>query len=149
MSLDPAMDNQYILPYIGITSYMGQYDIRAHPVLPTVVNTSSTKSYTFSSNRHFNSKWLIMKSHCYNVYHDPIPLGEADKLNVIMRNLEKQVKHILTQWPGQPSLLRLLTIIHRIESFTVSDPLIKFVTGIEMLWQEMQEWERDAAKYVS
>lgn len=35
-------------------------------------------------------------------------------------------------------LFQLLVIIHRIESFTVSDPLIKFVTGIEMLWQVIQ-----------
>uniref|UniRef100_A0A095B4M4 Midasin n=1 Tax=Schistosoma haematobium TaxID=6185 RepID=A0A095B4M4_SCHHA len=140
-SLDPIIDEQTTLPYIGITAYMGQYDIRANPILP--INSSSNFSTT-SFNHYFSTK-----SHCYNIYIDPIPLEEAEKLNVLMRNLEKQIKHILTQWPGQPSLLRLLVIIHRIESFTVSDPLIKFVTGIEMLWQVIQEWERDAAKHVS
>ncbi|CAH8610286.1 unnamed protein product [Schistosoma haematobium] len=140
-SLDPIIDEQTTLPYIGITAYMGQYDIRANPILP--INSSSNFSTT-SFNHYYSTK-----SHCYNIYIDPIPLEEAEKLNVLMRNLEKQIKHILTQWPGQPSLLRLLVIIHRIESFTVSDPLIKFVTGIEMLWQVIQEWERDAAKHVS
>uniref|UniRef100_A0A5K4FCW8 Midasin n=1 Tax=Schistosoma mansoni TaxID=6183 RepID=A0A5K4FCW8_SCHMA len=140
-SLDPTIDEQTTLSYIGITAYMGQYDIRANPILP--IHHLSKFSNT-SFNHYCNTK-----SHCYNIYLDPIPLEEAEKLNVLMRNLEKQIKHILTQWPGQPSLLRLLVIIHRIESFTVSDPLIKFVTGVEMLWQVMQEWERDAAKHVS
>ncbi|KAH8857574.1 Midasin, partial [Schistosoma japonicum] len=133
LSLDPSADDQNTLPYIGITSYIGQYDIRAQPILP--INSSKI---SVANHYYYNTK-----SYCYNVYLDPIPLEEAEKLNVIMRNLEKQINQILTQWPGQP------IIIHRIESFTVSDPLIKFVTGIEMLWQEMQEWERDAAKHVS
>ncbi|TNN15351.1 Midasin, partial [Schistosoma japonicum] len=128
LSLDPSADDQNTLPYIGITSYIGQYDIRAQPILP--INSSKI---SVANHYYYNTK-----SYCYNVYLDPIPLEEAEKLNVIMRNLEKQINQILTQWPGQPSLLRLLVIIHRIESFTVSDPLIKFVTGIEMLWQEMQ-----------
>lgn len=82
---------------------MGQYDIRANPILP--INSSSNVSTT-SFNHYYSTK-----SHCYNIYIDPIPLEEAEKLNVLMRNLEKQIKHILTQWPGQPSLLRVSTVI--------------------------------------
>ncbi|VDP99263.1 unnamed protein product [Trichobilharzia regenti] len=94
----------------NLATYMGQYDIRAHPILPIIgssPSSSSSSNSTSPSNYHFNSKWLIMKSHCYNVYLDPIPLEEAEKLNSILKHLESQVKHILNQWPGQPSLLRV------------------------------------------
>jgi midasin len=44
---------------------------------------------------------------------------------------------------------QLLTIIERIKSFSVTQPLMKFLTGLEVLLQKAQDWESIAARHVS
>ncbi|KAF6779511.1 hypothetical protein AHF37_00876, partial [Paragonimus kellicotti] len=128
LSLDPVMDMPSLPVHIAITAYLSQADLRARVRL---------------HNRTRPSRYVL------DVYRDPIPLDAALQLQTVMERLDSRVRQLLHDWPGQPSLIRLLTLRRRIEGFRVSDPLIKFLTGLEMVWQEILEWEKNAAKHVS
>ena len=42
-----------------------------------------------------------------------------------------------------------MSIMERIESFRITDPLMKFTTGLELVLEKLQEWETNAARHVS
>ncbi|KAF5403822.1 hypothetical protein PHET_02306 [Paragonimus heterotremus] len=128
LSLDPAMDVSSLPVHIAITAYLSQADLRARVRL---------------HNRTQPFHYVL------DVYRDPIPLDAALQLQTVLERLDSRVRQLLHDWPGQPSLIRLLTLRRRLEGFRVSDPLIKFLTGLEMVWQEILEWEKNAAKHVS
>lgn len=58
----------------------------------------------------------------------------------IFRNLEDQMFY------GHVTLRRLLKFIQRIHSIQVTQPLIKFLTGLEIILQIAQDWEQIAPK---
>ncbi|KAF8562123.1 hypothetical protein P879_04155 [Paragonimus westermani] len=128
LSLDPAIDVSSLPVHIVTTAYLSQADLRARIRL-------------HDRTRPFR--------HVLDVYRDPIPLDAALQLQTVMERLDSRVRQLLHDWPGQPSLIRLLTLRRRLEGFRVSDPLIKFLTGLEMVWQEILEWEKNAGKHVS
>lgn len=45
--------------------------------------------------------------------------------------------------------MQVLSVIERIESFRVCEPLVKFVLGLELVLEKLQEWETNAARHVS
>ncbi|KER24406.1 hypothetical protein T265_07921 [Opisthorchis viverrini] len=127
VSLDPSTDKQSLSTLLAITAYLAQNDLRSKARLPIHQERNAS----------------------LDVYRDPIPLDAASRLLAVLEHLERRVRQILHEWPGQPSLLHLLTLIRRLEGFHVSDPLMKFLTGVEMIWQEMHEWEKNASRHVS
>lgn len=42
-----------------------------------------------------------------------------------------------------------MSVVERIESFQVTDPLMKYTAGLELVLEKLQEWETNAARYVS
>lgn len=46
-------------------------------------------------------------------------------------------------------VVQVKNIIERIESFLVTDPLMKFTAGLELVLEKLQEWETNAARHVS
>ncbi|KAG5454893.1 AAA ATPase midasin [Clonorchis sinensis] len=127
VSLDPSTDRQSLSTLLAITAYLAQNDLRSKARLPIYDERNAS----------------------LDVYRDPIPLDAASKLLTVLEHLERRVRQILHEWPGQPSLVHLITLIRRLEGFHVSDPLMKFLTGVEMIWQEMHEWEKNASRHVS
>ena len=45
--------------------------------------------------------------HYFNVYKDPIPIEEAERLHLVLENLHERVSQLLIDWPGQPSLIQV------------------------------------------
>jgi uncharacterized protein YutD len=74
---------------------------------------------------------------------------EALKLLPILKKFKKTVCLLLSQWPDHPSLCQILSLIGRILSHNLSSPLMKFLTGLEILLQKAHEWEEYASKDVS
>ncbi|PIK42635.1 putative midasin [Apostichopus japonicus] len=84
----------------------------------------------------------------FDIYHDANP-SEATKCRPLLEELTTKVDKLMEEWPEHPALKHLKLFISRIESFPVNSPLMKFVTGLEMLLAKAQDWETMAAKYVS
>ncbi|VUZ42069.1 unnamed protein product, partial [Hymenolepis diminuta] len=92
---------------------------------------------------------VTRRKRCLDVYHDPIPKPEAKKAYAMMVTVRTRVLELLQEWPDHPALLKIITLINRMCTFNMNDCLTKYITAFEMLLAEMQEWEKNAARYVS
>ncbi|XP_062606102.1 midasin-like, partial [Saccostrea cucullata] len=84
----------------------------------------------------------------YDVYRDP-NLSEVIQCVPILQRLMVRVRELQKEWPDHPTLIQVTQIVDRILSFPVTSPVVKFLTGLELLLEKTQEWESNAAKHVS
>ncbi|KAH9525003.1 AAA ATPase midasin [Bulinus truncatus] len=84
----------------------------------------------------------------YNIYYDS-NVPEVIKCKPVLESLRKRVQELQVEWPDHPTLLLLNQIIDRIMSFSVSEPVMKFLTGLELVLLKAQDWESNAASFVS
>lgn len=78
----------------------------------------------------------------YNIYRDPNHL-EVIRSRKILTTFKTRIIELLrmNEFESNPILLELKKIIKRIESFDLNDPLMKFVTGLELLYQKSEAWQ--------
>lgn len=60
-----------------------------------------------------------------------------------------RLEELILEWPEHAVLVQIMQICHRILSFPVTSPLMKVLSGLEMLLKKAQEWESYASKKVS
>jgi len=84
----------------------------------------------------------------YNFYKDE-NIIEVSKSIPILIEMENKLHELLQRWPGHSVLLQLSTICKRIALFPITSPVIKILTGLEILIQKCDEWEAYASKEVS
>jgi midasin len=61
----------------------------------------------------------------------------------------KRIDMCLADWPKDPVLMELVKLIGRLESFDLSEPLMKYLTGVELLLERSQNWQQVASKQYS
>ncbi|XP_078492436.1 midasin isoform X3 [Ciona intestinalis] len=84
----------------------------------------------------------------FNVYSDSCP-HEVSRCIVVLQDLYGSVSKHLEEWPEHPVLGHLVVIIDRILSFSVNEPIMKYISGLELLLEKSQEWELNASRHVS
>ena len=84
----------------------------------------------------------------YNIHNDP-NIAEAQLLQQPLLKFQKEIENLLIQWPDHPLLQQLLKIIDRLLNFPVYSPLMKFITGLELLLRKAHEWETYAHSKIS
>lgn len=84
----------------------------------------------------------------YDIYHDP-RVDEVVKCRSLLDNLCQRVRQLLVEWPENPILQQILDVVERVLRFPVTSPLIKFVTGLELVLGKSEDWERNAHQGVS
>ena len=84
----------------------------------------------------------------YDFYNDP-NVYEATKVGQILYSFDAAIGKALSNWPDHAVLLQLSSICKRILSFTASSPLMKFLTGLEMLLVKSEDWEKYASREYS
>ncbi|KAJ3293693.1 AAA ATPase midasin [Borealophlyctis nickersoniae] len=84
----------------------------------------------------------------YDFYKDA-NIPEARRILPILLNLDRRLTALLKQWPEHTVLLQLATICGRIAAFPITSPVMKLLTGLEMLLQKAQDWEAYAGREVS
>ncbi|XP_022106838.1 midasin-like isoform X2 [Acanthaster planci] len=84
----------------------------------------------------------------YDIYHDG-NIEEAIQCRPLLERFCGRILELLEQWPEHPTLKQLTLLIDRILEFPVTSPLMKFVTGLELLLEKAQEWEGNASRAVS
>ncbi|XP_033116850.1 midasin-like [Anneissia japonica] len=84
----------------------------------------------------------------FDIYHDPY-VSEVAQCRPILEKFTVHIKELLKDWPDHPILKQMALIIKRILSFPVTSSLMKFASGLELLLEKAQEWERNASKAVS
>ncbi|KAL3666278.1 hypothetical protein V7S43_008529 [Phytophthora oleae] len=66
-----------------------------------------------------------------------------------LQRLLVKVQSLLAQWPDHAILQQIVLIADRIRNFEISSPLVRTLTGVELLLRKSQEWEMFAAKAYS
>ncbi|XP_033739322.1 midasin-like [Pecten maximus] len=84
----------------------------------------------------------------FDIYHDP-NVAEVVQCRPVLDRLTARVQELLSEWPDHPTLRQLMKITERILNFPVTCPIMKFLTGLELLLEKAQEWESNAARHVS
>ena len=68
----------------------------------------------------------------YDIYYDP-NVPEVLQCRPLLEAFRTRVCDLLAEWTDHPTLKELMTVIDRMMSFPVTSPLMKFVTGLEVL----------------
>ncbi|GIY25827.1 hypothetical protein CDAR_600181 [Caerostris darwini] len=128
------------------TSYLLRYEVICEIVkympdkLEGILDDKLAAGHLLMS--HELRKLHTEKNAYYDIYHSPNPT-EVLTLKPILDNLEYQLKEMLEKkHPDEPQLLQVLKIVNRVLSFPVTDPLMKFVIGLELILETMQQWKR-------
>ncbi|KAF1780308.1 P-loop containing nucleoside triphosphate hydrolase [Phytophthora cactorum] len=66
-----------------------------------------------------------------------------------LQRLLVKVQSLLAQWPDHAILQQIVLIADRIRNFEISSPLVRTLTGVELLLRKAQEWEMYAARAYS
>ncbi|XP_029647301.1 midasin-like [Octopus sinensis] len=84
----------------------------------------------------------------YDVYQDA-NISEIVQAEPVLRRLLQRLSQLLEEWPDHPTLRQLETISKRILTFPLTSPIMKILSGLELLLYKAQDWESVAAKHVS
>ncbi|RUS90710.1 hypothetical protein EGW08_001514, partial [Elysia chlorotica] len=127
--LDPSTDCQILGSHVVVAaSILRHIDLQEDPA-----QSKQTQSLVSSS---------------YNIYYDE-NVPEVLRCRHVLASLAARVAQLQQEWPDHPTLVLLNQIMTRILSFSVLSPLVKYLTGLELLLQKAQDWESNAASFVS
>ncbi|EFA84854.1 type A von Willebrand factor domain-containing protein [Heterostelium album PN500] len=95
-----------------------------------------------------NDSVLSHDTTVYNIYTDS-NIAEITIVREPLIALKNRIAELLVEFEEHPILSLLLRLCNRILECPSSDPLIKIVTGLELLVRKAQEWEAFAHKLIS
>lgn len=112
------------------------------------VDTNSRSGLTFTASLAVqnllsgadNNMATNMFGGMYDFYSDPNVAEASVGLSVLV-SLSHRIDWLLSLWSDHEILLQISNFTHRIANFAVASPLMKFLTGFELLLQKCQEWE--------
>jgi midasin len=84
----------------------------------------------------------------YDFYNDSNVFQAAQACSVLY-SFDAAIGKALANWPEHAVLLQLSAICRRILSFTASSPVMKFLTGLELLLVKSEDWEKYASREFS
>lgn len=84
----------------------------------------------------------------YNIYRDA-NVAEAQLVTPVLLQFKAHANNLLEQFHDHPTLVQLVTIVDRILAFPATSPLMKFLTGLDLLLSRADDWQRVAHKGVS
>ncbi|XP_066248350.1 midasin [Euwallacea similis] len=90
----------------------------------------------------------IIKKQTKNFYKNP-DIEEVKTCLPVLDNLADKVRKLLQEWPDQPTLKSILTVIERILNFNIGSPISRYLTGLDILLSKCHEWEQVAHSGVS
>lgn len=84
----------------------------------------------------------------YDFYKD-CNVEEVRQCLPLCENILNRVDQLLEEWPEHPTLKSIKCIIERIFTFSITSPVARFLTGLELLLVKMHQWEENAHSGVS
>jgi MoxR-like ATPase len=76
-------------------------------------------------------------------------IEEYRKLERPLTLLMLRLRQLLNQFAQHPILMQLLQLAHRVLNLSSNTPLMKLLTGLELLLKKAEDWESYAARFVS
>ncbi|KAI8847258.1 hypothetical protein BC829DRAFT_477452, partial [Chytridium lagenaria] len=84
----------------------------------------------------------------YDFYRDA-NIPEARILAEVLEDFDKKIGSLLKLWPEHAVLQELSLICNRVAGFPMTSPIMKLLTGTELLLQKSNDWEAYASREVS
>ncbi|XP_013187576.2 midasin [Amyelois transitella] len=73
-------------------------------------------------------------------------VSETKQCAPLLHRVKDATNQLLDQWPDFPTLKDIIVIVNRILSFPVSSPVSRLLTGLELLRDKIEEWNKNAHK---
>ncbi|XP_022815663.1 midasin isoform X2 [Spodoptera litura] len=73
-------------------------------------------------------------------------VSETKQCVPLLHRVKENTNELLDQWPDFPTLKEIIVIVNRILSFPVTSPVSRFLTGLELLRDKIEEWNKNAHK---
>lgn len=83
-----------------------------------------------------------------NFYTDP-DVREAAHALQPLSSLSDRISRLLESWPEHEVLLEISRVCDRVSSFPASSPIMKWLTGFELLLRKCDDWESYASRDVT
>ncbi|KAJ3030565.1 UNVERIFIED_CONTAM: AAA ATPase midasin [Siphonaria sp. JEL0065] len=90
----------------------------------------------------------VKMSENFDFYRDH-NITEAQRLQSMLKTLDEMIGRLLDEWPENAILLNIRVMNNRLASFAITSPIMKLLTGVELLFQKCHEWETYASSAVS
>ena len=157
------IDKEIISSHI-ISSYLHYNLLLSSPIAP--VSSDPQQQRTYSINQIIENKGLDgiglgfsewndeeeggggRSSKIYNIHTDS-NIIESQLLLTPLNAFKSTINEILELYPEHPVLQSTIKIITKILAFPVNTPLMKFITGLELLLKKAHEWEVNASSKLS
>uniref|UniRef100_A0A6P7F5I1 Midasin-like n=1 Tax=Diabrotica virgifera virgifera TaxID=50390 RepID=A0A6P7F5I1_DIAVI len=103
---------------------------------------------------YFGVFWLLKifqktSSQKRNDFYKDSNVEEVKSCYHVLEDLKIKINELLEEWPDQPTLNTILTVIDRIYKFEITSPISRYLTGFEILLTKCHEWEEVAHSGVS
>lgn len=126
-----------------------------YPLIGSEVNDHLLGSHLLASTLLHNtisgntsSDVILQQDGPYDFYQHP-NIQQVRQCHHVLNCFTMEIKKLLEEWPEHPALVQLLVIIDRIQGFSLSSPLSKFLNGLEILLTKSQDWEENASSRLS
>ncbi|CAH2265457.1 jg10052, partial [Pararge aegeria aegeria] len=73
-------------------------------------------------------------------------VSETKECVPLLNKVKESTNELLDQWPDFPTLKDIIIIVDRILSFPITSPVSRFLTGLELLRDKIEEWNKNAHK---
>ncbi|XP_023948089.2 midasin [Bicyclus anynana] len=73
-------------------------------------------------------------------------VAETRECVPLLYKVRESTAELLEQWPDFPTLKDIIVIVDRILSFPTTSPVSRFLTGLELLRDKLEEWNKNAHK---
>jgi midasin len=144
-----VFDAQWKSAYMSAFDAAVNFQNKCHCKLSLLSEESAQEGFLVASKVRSDS---IEKSECafkiYDFYNDE-NIPETCRLRSILIEYDEKIQVCLDQWPEHAVLLGLRVICQRIVSFSVTSPIMKLLTGLELLLTKSEDWEKYASKEYS
>nr|XP_026493936.1 midasin isoform X1 [Vanessa tameamea] len=73
-------------------------------------------------------------------------VSETRECLPLLQKVKDNTNELLDQWPDFPTLKDIIVIVDRILGFSITSPISRFLTGLELLRDKIEEWNKNAHK---
>ncbi|XP_072942545.1 midasin [Epargyreus clarus] len=87
----------------------------------------------------------VSNGHKVDFYRSPW-VSETRECLPLLIKVKEATNALLDQWPDFPTLKDIIVIVNRILSFPITSPVSRFLTGLELLRDKIEEWNKNAHK---
>lgn len=126
-------------------SYINLKDLK----IDREIDSIGHNGFLVITNEHLNSfQKEYQNANIYDFYNDE-DVQEICKAKNVLNNYSMKLEKCLSQWPEHSVLLNLKAICHRIISFSITSPVMKLLTGLDMLLARSEDWQKYASREYS